>query len=289
MNTYGSYIAAKRDSNYKRILYNAQRHHGYENKMATGSDMKHGYIPPHERSDKSITPQPLITNETDPSLLNITTRKSVAGDKTQQKLVFNMLEEEDSEPLHPTLIAMFTSLNDNMTDQINRLKRIDISAINTNKSLQFTQDNLKDLKTKVDKLERENVDLKKENDKYHRMTRDINRRIEGIEQKLEQNDHALRRKNILIEGAAESVGENVSDIAVNILSVLRPGITNKDFEFVQRVAKPGGKKPILVVFMSISIRDEILRKKKDLKVNRNMRSIWLNEDANPTIKKQKNE
>ena len=176
-----------------------------------------------------------------------------------------------------------------MTEQITRLKKMDISAANTNKSLQFTQDNIEDLKVKVEKLECENENLKKENDRSHRMSRDMTRHIENIKQKLEQNDHTLRRKNILIEGVPHMAGENVSDVAIDILTKLKPGITNKDFEFVQRVNKLGGKKTILVVFKSVNDRDEILSRNKDLNSKPNLRAIWLNEDANPTIRKQKNE
>ena len=254
--------------------------------MATGQT-QFGYIPPHERTDKLLLPQPLQTN-TEPAFANITVRKSLAGDNIQ-KSIAEMLDEEDPNPPHPTLVGVLASLNDKMTEQITRLKRMDLSAVNTNKSLQFTQDNLNDLKVKVEKLEHENENLKKENDKYHSMSRDMDRRIEIIEQRLEQNDHALRRKNILIEGAPHTAGENVLDIAIDIMAALKPGISSNDFEFVQRVNKPGGKKPILIVFKSVNDRDEILSKKKDLKEKPNLRAIWLNEDANPTIRKQKNE
>ena len=257
--------------------------------MAANNDARDSYIPPHARADKSITfldtDDP---NQEYPVSGYITMRKSVGEAKAKQQLTFNMSDEEEVDP-PPTIVAMFNSLSDKMNNQINRLKKMDISAANTNKSLQYTQDSLKDLKTKVDQLKSENKTLKKENERYHRQTRDICRCIEDIEQKLEQNDHALRRKNILIEGVAESAGENVLDIAIAILKALKPDITKRDFEFVQRVSKPGGKRPILVVFMSVNERDQILRKKKDLKGNPNLRAIWLNEDANPTIKKQKNE
>ena len=254
--------------------------------MAAGG-VSYGYIPPHERADKSPVSQNLATNF-DADLTNITVRKSFGEDITKRSMMA-MLEEDDPNPPHPALVTVLASLNDKMNEQINRLKKMNIESVNTNKSLQFTQDNLKDLKEKVTKLETENENLKKENIEYHRMSRDMVRRIDNIEQRLEQNDHTQRRRNILIEGVAYTAGENVHDIAVDILSKLKTGITHKDFEFVQRVSKPGGKKPILVVFKSVSDRDEILNKKKDLKLKPNLRSIWLNEDANPTIRKQKNE
>ena len=256
--------------------------------MATGG-VSYGYIPPHERAestDKSLV-SPTLPPNSNADLSNITVRKSL-GEDTTKRAIMALLEDDDPNPPHPTLVTVLASLNDKMNEQINRLKEMNIESVHTNKSLQFTQDNLKDLQGRVKKLEVENDTLKKENQEYHRVSRDMVRRLDNIEQKLEQNDHTQRRRNILIEGVAHTAGENVHDIAVDILKNLKIGITHKDFEFVQRVNKPGGKKPILVVFKSVSDRDEILGKKKDLKQKPNLRSIWLNEDANPTIRKQKN-
>ena len=241
------------------------------------------YIPPHERkgqTDKSLVASPQLTN--------ITIRRSNATDKPIQALDLDISNVEE-EPPQPTIMDMFTSLNAKMTEQIDRLKRMDVSAVNTNKSLQFAHDSLKDLKSKVEMLGNENIMLRKQADQYQRHTRDMGRRLDNIEQRLEQNDHAQRRKNILIEGVAESEGENAVDIAVDIVSNILPNFSRNDLEFAQRITKPGGKRPILVIFRSVYGRDEVLRKKRDLKQTNNLRSVWINEDANPTIRKQKSE
>ena len=176
-----------------------------------------------------------------------------------------------------------------MNDQLDRLKRMEVSFVNTNKALDFTQENLKDLKARVECLETGNATLKKQNSDYHRMSRDLNRRVNDIEQQLCTNDHNMRRRNILIEGVPISQGENTLDIAVDIISNIMPNISHSDIEFTQRIHKPGTKRPILVIMKSIRTRDEIFRQKQNLKQNPALKKIWINEDANPTIKKLKND
>ena len=52
--------------------------------------------------------------------------------------------------------------------------------------------------------------------------------------------------------------------------------------------RPGGKtKPLLVVLKSVTQRDKIMGNKKALKNIPNLAKIWLNEDPNPMIRKQK--
>ena len=58
---------------------------------------------------------------------------------------------------------------------------------------------------------------------------------------------------------------------------------------MQRITKPGNKRPILAIFKSVHNRDEVLYRKKELKQKVNLKTVWIDEDANPTIKKQKSE
>ena len=119
-----------------------------------------GYIPPHARSpgttDKSINSIPHFLDGTDTNAskqLNVTLRK--------QSITHTPTHTEDMDPSHPVLCAMFDTLNDKMTDQVERLKRMEVSAVNTNKALQFTQENVDELKNRIKVLENENKSLKK--------------------------------------------------------------------------------------------------------------------------------
>ena len=256
------------------------------------------YIPPHARTpvdtDKSNNLNPhyklfLSDDDENPQLssfpTNITTRRSSVP-KPANTDTENVASVD---PPHPTLIAMFDTLNNKMSDQVTRLKRMEVSFVNTNKSLDFTQENLKDLKAKVKDLESENRTLKNQNVEYHRMTRDLNRRVNDIEQQLCTNDHNTRRRNILVEGVSVTQGENTLDIAVDIISNIVPGFSHSEIEFTQRISKPGAQRPILVILKSIRLRDQILKNKQSLKQHPTLKKIWINEDANPTIKKQKND
>ena len=254
-----------------------------------------GYIPPHTRSttisDKSsVNTYPIhvpvfLTDKDNDDYppLNITVRKSIGTPSNVQTPSSNI------DPPHPVLCAMFDALDAKMNDQLSRLKRMEISGVNTNKALQFTQDNVDDLKKRVNALEEENKSLKNMNCKYHGLTRDLNRRVSDIEQHMAQNDHNMRRRNFLIEGVPVTPGENTLDIVVDIISNIVAGFSHTEIEFAQRVNKPGAKRPILVILKSLRIRDEILKKKQDLKQHSSLKKIWINEDATPTIKKQKND
>ena len=194
------------------------------NTNMAGTGLNAHYIPPHERTaigqpDKSFGSSPLLTN--------VTVRRSSTTnpDKPVLNLGLDMPNVEETVKPEPTVMEMFTSLNSKMTEQIERLKKMDVSAVNTNKSLQFAHDNVKDLQTKVDALGNENDMLKKQVEQYQRHTRDMGRRLDNIEQRLEQNDHTQRRKNILIEGVNETEGENPMDITISQTSFQTSPVT----------------------------------------------------------------
>ena len=116
----------------------------------------------------------------------------------------------------------------------------------------------------------------------------MTRRLDSIDQQLAQLNHNNRRRNILLDGVDASEGENTRDIALDILSNIDSNLSISDLDFSQRVYRPGNKgKPILVALKSVALRDSIMSKKKNLKGCRNMANIWLNEDSNPMIRKQK--
>ena len=62
-----------------------------------------------------------------------------------------------------------------------------------------------------------------------------------------------------------------------------------NFDKRKYLIKDTDKKPILVILKSLRLRDEIFKKKQDLKKFPQLKKIWIGEDANPTIRKQKNE
>ena len=194
----------------------------------------------------------------------------------------------DPTPLNPRLVRMLQSIDDKLTEQGGTLNKMTISHNVMQKSIDFAHANSSDLKDRIVTLEKENKKLIKQNEVLESNTRDVTRRLDGIDQQLAQLDHNNRRHNILIDGVHESNGENTRDIAVDILTKVDPTITSSDLDFSLRVYRPGNKgKQILVVLKSVSQRDTIMGNKKKLKNCHDMANIWLNEDSNPIIRKQK--
>ena len=263
------------------------------------------YIPPHARDprtpDKSITstsPDSIFEPRIFVDTQNVTVRKSSIFSNSDIKEISEPAVEtrvgipddltNDPTPINPKLMAMLKSIDDKLTDQGGTLNKLVVSQNMMQKSIDFAHANSSDLKGRIVVIEKENLKLTVQNEQLNSQARDMARRLDNIEQQLAQSDHNNRRRNIVIDGVGESEGENTRDIAVDILSSLDKSLTKGDIDFTQRVYRPGGKsKPILVVLKSTSQRDMIMNKKKSLKGLPNMANIWLNEDANPKIRKQK--
>ena len=267
---------------------------------------EHQYVPPHVRAVK--TPDKLnISNDMDgifePRVgvdpQNVTVRISSVvhsagtmknGGKGSESDIEPEKDDPDRDPppINPVLMAMLTSIDDKLTEQGGTLSKMSLSQNVMQKSIEYAHANSSDLKDRIVSLEKENTNLLSQNEHLNSQARDMSRRLDDIEQQLSQLDHNNRRRNIIIDGVGESAGENTRDIAIDILSNIDPNISKVDIDFTQRVYRPGNKnKPILVVFKSTSQRDMIMNKKKNLKGHRNMANVWLNEDANPKIRKQK--
>ena len=137
--------------------------------MATGYTS--AYIPLHVRSPHCTDKSLFLNDNENQDDLNITLRKPL------KQLVLPDTEISETDPPLPTPYNMFDTLNNKMSDQVDRLKRIEVSNVNTNKALQYIQDTLNELKAKVVTLENENKNLKKQNAEYHSLSRDLDRRV----------------------------------------------------------------------------------------------------------------
>ena len=264
------------------------------------------YIPPHVRGD--ATPDkskfPPLNNIFEPRELvdsqNITIRRfssvnnvasEAIGDKGIDTVKNDAAEidpDNDPTPIHPQLFTMLQSIDTKLENQGATLDKMTVSQNMMQKSIDFGHANSSDLKDRIVMLEKENQKLISQNKELKSQGRDVTRRLDSIDQQLAQMDHNNRRRNILIDGVRDTTGENTMDITIDILTVVDQSISRGDIDFTQRVYRPGNKvKPILVVLKSVAQRDSIMGKKKLLKGRPNLSNVWLNEDSNPMIRKQK--
>ena len=94
----------------------------------------------------------------------------------------------------------------------------------------------------------------------------------------------------MIEGITETPNEKLVDIAVDILSHALPRIVPADLDIAYRLGCPEhGPRPILVSLVRLNVKEAILKNKTNLKKIKGLKQVWINEDMNPTVKKQRAE
>ena len=271
--------------------------------QAPGTGEMAEYIPPHVRGDSTPAKSKnsfleIFEPREDIDSQNITVRRSsimnnIVTDKAgeEERVLPNSDTDQIAtkcDPINPQLLAMLQSIDSKLENQGATLNKLTVSQNVMQKSIDFGHANSSDLKDRIVTLEKENQKLSTQNKELKSQVRDMTRRLDNIDQQLAQMDHNNRRRNVLIDGVKESDGENTIDIALDILSAIDQNMSRSDIDFTQRVFRHGNKtRPILVVFKSIAQRDSIMGRKKALRSRPNLSAVWLNEDSNPMIRKQK--
>ena len=139
-------------------------------------------------------------------------------------------------------------------------------------------------------LEKENKSLHERILLLEKKDRDKDRRLNDIAQQIAELDNSLRKHNILIEGVLQTQGENTLNIAMDVLTLICPNITPTNIDVVYRFDNPNvSNRPILVNFTTRSLKEQVMRNKVNLRGSQNMKNVWINEDFNQTIRKQKSE
>ena len=273
------------------------------------------YIPPHARgtwspdkSELSLLSEDIFEPRVSQNLQNVTIRRpsvpnnigfgnenvkqteiaTLSVNKEIPKTGLEIDLDSDTTTIDPQLLTVLKSIDSRLANQGATLDKLTVSQNVMQKSIDFGHANSSDLKDRIVTLEKENKKLLNQNKELESQGRDMTRRLDSIDQQLAQLDHNNKRRNILIDGVQESQGENTMDIALDIMLNLDKELKRDDIDFTQRIFRPGNKtKPILVVMKSVARRDSIMRNKKSLKSHKNLSKIWLNDDSNPMIRKQK--
>jgi len=116
------------------------------------------------------------------------------------------------------------------------------------------------IQTKVDQLEAENTQMKKE--------------VQECQKTLEYWEKRMRMKNLVLTGVEEAAGENTINMTNEILQS-HLGVAEK-IETAFRIGrpKPQGSRPIKVIFFTTETRNRVLKEAKKLKGTK----IYLNPD-----------
>ena len=214
--------------------------------------------------------------------INVTTRRT--------RSVADTAGRETCTPPEDTILAMLETMNNNLAAQAVSLQKLHETCTATQNSLQFSQSDILDLQKKHELLEKENKSLHERILLLEKKDRDKDRRLNDIAQQIAELDNSLRKHNILIEGVPQTQGENTLNIAMDVLTLICPNITPTNIDVVYRVGNPNvSNRPILLNFTTRSLKEQVMSNKINLRGSQNMKNVWINEDFNQTIRKQKSE
>lgn len=163
-----------------------------------------------------------------------------------------------------------------MNDHINKLEN---KVLDLTTSLEFTQREVDDLKSKGKDHEKDNKENKTKINQLTEQLESSNKKIKELEDRINQQEDYSRRKNIRISGLEErSSTETWEQTAAAVTSVLEdkmqlPGIV---LERAHRVGlrREGKPRPIVARFSRYSDREAVLRNGRKLKGS----NIFVNED-----------
>ena len=151
-------------------------------------------------------------------------------------------------------------------------------------SLEYTQDEVKDLKEENAVLRGALMELKLEMERNTYAIQKLNTKHENLET-------SSRRKNLIFEGVPENQAgrENLHDTVCKILSEI--GITRPmDYDAAYRIGQKPGKypRPIFISFCRQDDRNIVYTNRTQLRNSRHFAKVWVSEDVTSQTRRTRN-
>ena len=155
------------------------------------------------------------------------------------------------------------------------------------RSIEFTQDDVKTLRAEKDTLQTQVNNLSLKLAEVERKQRVDRLFAEDTRDQLNVVDNNVNCRNLTIDGIKVTPGENPMNIAWDILRRMDNQLRFEDIDKAFRSGVSRGGRPILVLLVKAEVRDRILSKKPLLKNMPDLAFVSIQEDANLEIKAQK--
>ena len=149
------------------------------------------------------------------------------------------------------------------------------------KSLEYSQEDIDDLKTENRTLRNRITQMELEEKRNETQLKTLEDRIDRI-------DTSTRRKNLVLEGIEETNNGKDNFQPLIFQLVKQVGIDRQvDYDTCHRVGpfKENKCRPIIVSFIRQSDRDEVYAKRAQMKKTADFHDVWLNEDLGPNSRR----
>ena len=167
---------------------------------------------------------------------------------------------------------------------LDRLVKSDETSETLKTSLEYTQEEVQDIKE-------ENATLR---ESLKELSLEIQRNTYAIQKLTTKNENletTTRKKNLIFEGVPEQQGgrENLHETIYNIMTEL--GINKQEeYDAIYRIGARPGKfpRPIFISFLRQDNRNMVYRNRTNLRNSQYLSKVWLTEDVTPRTRRARN-
>ena len=177
-------------------------------------------------------------------------------------------------------------------DDLNEvLGRVGLRFDNMEQTLEEYQVSLEFSQNEIDKLKKENRELKLKITKLEKEDRRNEYQVKDLDEKFERLDTVTRKRNLVFEGVPESDTNNKEDTQQKIYKVFDQMRIDHSVEsdscYRTGPYNKNRPRPIVVSFLKQSDRDYVFSQRMNLKDSKDYSKIWINEDLAPSVRRTK--
>lgn len=240
------------DDNTKRPVHKQDQTHG------SGGEQTHG------STDDNLN------KESDILKLLLEGQKKMSQD-LRASLDKQEVHSTDIERTKANVMGMGYKLGDVFTSQHDILDALD-----------FNSHELQDLREKVKMTSNLCKQNEKKQNEFTVAMNKVNERLDRLERAQLEMSTEIRAKGIVISGLKEQQNEDPHLVSYNFLTNIEPTLKFDDLDICYRLGtsqtESKNSKNMMVVFMGLGKKQQIMKKKNNLKDNPSYKSTYLNDD-----------
>lgn len=219
------------------------------------------------------------------------------GDGHDQRKVDNDLEiaqiKADVRKLKAIARSQRDEIREGITAMTNKLGEMFIAHAATATSANFYGDFMEEINTRLMDVELNERTLDKKIDKNALMNQKTLAKVNMMEKDVNENTQERKSGNLVLNGVPEKENEDCLVTATNYLRHIDPNFQKNQLLNAYRLGKKGGStskhRTLLVKFREVSVKEDIVRKKKVLKNKKDLAKFHCNEDLPPAVRKVRQE
>ncbi|KAL1446425.1 hypothetical protein WDU94_005681 [Cyamophila willieti] len=161
------------------------------------------------------------------------------------------------------------------------------------KSLNFNSDKLDDMMERMSEMQRTINEMKNKQEQMEIENRELKKKVKDLEASNEDLEQYSRIRNLQLDGIPKANDEDLEEVVKEMGHKVGVTIRNEDIDAIHRIPTRSttNVEPIVVQFTTRKMRDALLKKTKetrinttDIKINGPQKPVFINEHLAPKRK-----